>query len=207
MTKILVADDHPLVVSGIHALLRGTEFQVVATVSDGAAALEALPIARPEILLLDVDMPHRSGLDVLRILRNRGDTTPVVLLTAELDSLSAVEGIQLAVNGIVLKETAPETLLSCLRMVRGGGRWIDPDVTQAALESAFDARPGAKGPLASLSSKERAVVGLVAKGMRNREIATGLGITEGTVKVHLHKIYEKLAVSNRTELALLATAN
>jgi two-component system nitrate/nitrite response regulator NarP len=204
LTRLLIADDHPIVLSGIEGLLRGTSYQVVATVRDGAAVLEVLPTARPDILLMDVNMPHRSGLDVLRTLRNRSDTRPIVLLTASLESADAIEAIQLGVNGVVLKETAPDLLLGCLDAVKSGRRWIERSVLEGALAMSLSDETRGAGPLAALSAKERAIVRLVSQGLRNKEVASELGVTEGTVKVHLHNIYDKLNVSNRTELAVLA---
>ena len=120
MTKVLVADDEPLTIAGITTLLDKTNFTVVATVNTGAAVLDALPGARPELLILDNDMPERSGLDVLRTLRSKGDDRPVVLLTSRLNDELAREAVKLSVNGIVIKSTAPRDLLVCLESVVQG---------------------------------------------------------------------------------------
>jgi two-component system nitrate/nitrite response regulator NarP len=204
MTRILIADDHPIMLSGVEAILRDSAYKVVATVSNGAAALEAIPHARPDILILDVRMPERSGMDVLRTLRGRGDQRPIVLLTADLDDDELIEAIQLGVSGILLKDGAQALLLRCLDEVKRGSRWIDKTLLERALAVAM--KPGQSGAsgLASLAPRERAIVGLVAKGLRNRDVAAELGLTEGTVKVYLYRIYEKLGVSNRTELAIYA---
>jgi two-component system nitrate/nitrite response regulator NarP len=205
MTRLLIADDHPFIIAGLEAILRGTEFDVVCRVPDGQEALEALPASRADILLLDVSMPGRGGVDVLRILRSRSDNHPVVLLTASLDDNLLLEALQLQVNGIVLKESAQEQLLECLQAVRAGRRWIEQGLMQKALKLTSEGA-ASTDPLAAVTTRERAVVELVAQGLRNREIATELGMTEGTVKVYLHRIYEKLQVTNRTELALLVKA-
>jgi two-component system nitrate/nitrite response regulator NarP len=162
-----------------------------------------MPACRADILLLDVLMPRRSGIDVLRALRSRGDNHPVVLLTASLNDKLLLEAIKLGVNGIVLKESAQEQLLECLTAVQAGRRWIEQDLMQRALQLATEGA-AAEDPLAAVTTRERAVIELVAQGLRNREIAQELGMTEGTIKVYLHRIYEKLQVSNRTELALLS---
>jgi two-component system nitrate/nitrite response regulator NarP len=172
--------------------------------ADGAAVLEAIPAARPDILVLDVQMPERTGLDVLRTLRARGDQRPIVLLTASLDDNSLLEAIQLGVNGIILKDGAQNLLLRCLEDVGSGRRWIEKSLLERALEISMGGATESRDALSSLSKRERAIVGLVAQGMRNRDVASELGITEGTVKVYLHRIYEKLGVSNRTELAIYA---
>jgi two-component system nitrate/nitrite response regulator NarP len=204
VATLLIADDHPIVIAGIKALLTGSDYQIVAVLSDGASVLEELPKARPDLLLLDLEMPQRSGLEVLRVLRSRGDMRPIVLLTGSIRSAAAIEAVQLGVNGVVLKDTAAESLLKCLDAVRSGGRWIDQSVLQHALTAALGDEPTGSGPFAALSKKERAVVSLVAQGLRNKEIAAELGVAEGTVKVHLHKIFDKVDVSSRFELALLA---
>jgi len=202
--RVLIADDHPIMLSGLEAILRGSDYQVVAKVSDGAAVLEELPKSRPELLVIDVQMPVRTGMDVLRTLRSRGDRRPVVLLTAQLDNADLVEAIKLGVDGILLKDGAQSLLLTCLNSVRGGTRWVDKGLLERALDLTMSGGAERNDPFADLTAKERAVAGLVAQGLRNKNIAAELGITEGTVKVYLHRIYEKVGVSNRTELALFA---
>jgi two-component system nitrate/nitrite response regulator NarP len=202
MTRVLVADDHPFIVAGVEAVLDGSAYEIIAKVSNGAALLEALPRARPDIILLDVEMPERDGIDVLLTLRSRGDTRPVVLLTASLDDRRLFEAVKAGVNGILLKEGAEETLVQCLDAVRNGKRWIENALLQRALDMSFDGQ--AADPINSLTTRERAVVSLVRRGLRNKEIASELGLTEGTVKIYLHTIYSKVGVDNRTELAVLA---
>lgn len=200
MTRVLIADDHPIVLSGIQAILRDTRYSIVSTATDGAEVLALLATADPDILVLDVQMPKATGLDVVRTIRGRGDNRPVVLLTANLADRRLLEALELGVQGIVLKEGAQHLLVRCLDEVSAGRRWIEPVLLQQALDLKMGPGPG--GGLAALTPRERAVADLVAQGRRNREIAEELGITEGTVKIHLHRIYEKIGVGNRTELAL-----
>jgi two-component system nitrate/nitrite response regulator NarL len=204
MTKLLIAEDDPLTLEGIKVLLGGTLYQIVATVNDGEAALELLPSARPDVLLLDFDMPKRSGLDVLRTLRERGDKRPVVLLTGSMSDMRVFEALQVGLNGLVLKSAAPKNLLTCLDSVVQGRRWIEHDVLQRAMDISLNPDGNGADPLQPLSKRERAIVGLLLQGMRNKQIAAELGIGEGTVKVHLHNIFEKLGVASRMELALIA---
>lgn len=199
--KVLLAEDDPLTLAGIELLLDETNFHVVETVRTGVAALEALPHARPDLLILDNSMPERTGLEVLQTLRGRGDERPVILLTGSINARLSKEAMQLGVNGIVIKATAPRDLLICLETVAAGRRWIDQEVMQQVMDLAMS--PDAvRDPLGALSGRERAVAALVQRGLRNKEIAEELRITEGTVKVHLHKVFEKLGVRNRTELIL-----
>jgi len=202
MAKVLLAEDDPLTLAGIELLLASSNYQVAATARTGAEALEKLPAARPDMLILDFEMPERNGLDVLRAIRSRGDTRPVVLLTGSINDHRAKEAMQFGVNGLVIKSNAPRDLLICLDAVAQGRRWFDQEVLQRAMELSLS--PDApRDPLAPLSERERAIVALVQRGLRNKEIAGELGLTEGTVKVHLHRIFEKLGVQSRMELVLL----
>ena len=203
MTRVLVAEDDPLTLSGISMLLDKTNFEVVAAVNTGTAALDALPKARPDMLILDNSMPERTGLDVLRTLRHRGDNRSVILLTGGINDQATKEAMQLGVDGIVIKSTAPRDLLTCLEAVVRGRRWLDQEVMQRAMQLAMSP-DSPRDPLEALSARERAVASLAQRGLRNKEIADELGLTEGTVKVHLHKVFEKLGLRGRTELILLA---
>ena len=202
MTKVLLAEDDPLTLSGIELLLANSNYRVAAAVTNGDEVLDHLPTARPDVLILDVDMPGRTGLDILRILRTRGNMCPVILLTGRIDERKATEAIQLSVNGLVLKSAAPRDLVSCLDSVVQGRRWLDQQVLQRALDYTLSDKVR-EDPLKTLSPREKAIAALVQQGMRNKEVAAELGLTEGTVKVHLHKIFDKLGIKSRTELILL----
>ncbi|MBX3592889.1 response regulator transcription factor [Sphingomonas sp.] len=201
MTRLLIADDHPIMISGLQAALRDTGFDIVTTASTGEEALARLD-ARIDIIILDLRMPGMNGIEVLRTLRDRADPRPVVLLTAELSDSLLLDALALRVNGIVLKDRAQESLITCLERVRGGEQSIDPDLLRHAREVTERLEREAD-PLAALSRREREIAGHIAKGQRNREIAEHLGITEGTVKLYLHRIYGKLNVTSRIELALI----
>lgn len=198
MTQLIVADDHPFIIAGLEAILRDTDFDIVATCADGQAVLDAIALHRPHLLLMDVSMPLRSGIEVVRTLRARRDALRIVLFTASLEDRQLAEAIDLGVEGIVLKESAQSQLLICLEVVRDGGQWIEPALAE---RPAIEARELEESPLEALSPREREVASLVALGLRNREIALRLGTSEGTIKVYLHRVYEKCGVGNRTELA------
>jgi two-component system nitrate/nitrite response regulator NarP len=195
-TKILIVDDHPMIRSAVAALLGGSDFAIAATADSAEAAFAAISDSDPDMVILDLAMPGASGLDVLRRLRERGDKRPVIILTAGIDDYPLTEALSLGVDGIVMKNNDPAFLLDCLKSVQDGERWFDPDV------QARSDRLANLGP--PLTQRERKLVMLVARGMRNRNIAAELGITEGTVKVYLHAIFDKLGVANRTELAIRA---
>jgi two-component system nitrate/nitrite response regulator NarP len=189
-----------MILTALEALLRDTVYEIVATAGTGERALQEIGRARPDILLLDLQMPGGGGMDVLRELKS-GYRPKVVLLTAGIDDSSLMEAKALRVQGMVLKNSDPAYLLECLDRVRAGGTWIDPELRAriGELEEAF----GDRGRPA-LSPRERELIRFVRRGLRNREIASELGVTEGTVKVYLHAVFEKLGVSSRTELAIRA---
>ena len=202
MISVLLADDHPFMRAGVEAVLRGSRYELVATVSDGEAALAAVARHDPAICIFDIRMPLRDGVATLEAMRARGDARPVVLLTAEIEDRALYAAVRAGVNGIVLKNGAEDSLIECLDTVVAGRRSIDPDLLQRALDISLD---GGKGdPLNRLAPRERQIAELVAQGLRNREIAERLTMSEGTVKVYLHGIYQKVGVENRTALALLA---
>ncbi|HET7708298.1 MAG TPA: response regulator transcription factor [Sphingomicrobium sp.] len=201
MTRILLADDHPMIRTAIEVLLRDTRFEIVGTAASGEEALHQVDALDPDILLLDLQMPGLTGMDVLRQLRLAGSKVPVVLLTAAIDDSSLMEAKDLHVQGMVLKNSDPVFLLECLDRVCAGGIWVDPELRARSEE--LTAMFGASGRPA-LAPRERQLVGFVRRGLRNREIAEQLGVTEGTVKVYLHAIFEKLGVNSRTELAIRA---
>jgi two-component system nitrate/nitrite response regulator NarP len=196
----LLADDHPMIRTAIDVLLRETRFEIVGTAASGEETLEQIRELGPDAILLDLQMPGGSGMEVLRNLSRDGKRPKVILLTAGIDDSSLLEAKALKVDGIVLKNSDPAYLLECLELVERGGSWIDPEIGEriADLANRFDSH---RPPLAP---RERELIRCVARGLRNREIAEQLGVTEGTVKVYLHAVFDKLGVKNRTELAIRA---
>ncbi len=198
MTRILLADDHPMIQAAVEAMLRGSDYKLVSKASSGNEALREIAEHDPEIDVLDIQMPDGSGLEVLRQLRSSGDDRKVVLLTASLDEAGFAEALSLKVDGVLLKTSDPALLLDCLDSVRAGDEWIDQHLQAEA------ARTAQSRNRSVLSPRETDLVKLVRQGLRNRDIAEKLGITEGTVKVYLHSVFEKTGVANRTELAIRA---
>ena len=200
MTRVLLADDHPMIGSALEMLLRGTDYQLIGRARTGAEALKQVERLKPDLLLLDVNMPDGSGIEVLRRLRKTGEGRPVIILTAGLDDPQLIAADELAPDGIVLKTSDPALLLDCMDQVLAGKTWVDPEIadrTSAAKQRASSVVP--------LTPRERELVDLVRQGLRNRDIAARLGVTEGTVKVYLHSIFDKLGVVSRTELAIRAS--
>ena len=196
MTTVLIADDHPIVLEGLAALLESAGYSIVARCANGLDVLDEFQHHRPDLLVLDVNMPGLSGIEIVRNLKEKGQQAIMVLLTASIATAEIINAMELGVDGIVLKDSAPRDLLHCLASVRGGYRWIDPQVIGRTAEAA----EGTMAAFGSLTPREMQVARLAARGLRNKEIGQQLRITEGTVKMHLHSVYEKLAVGSRVEL-------
>ena len=200
--SILVADDHGFIRAGVEAVLQGSRFVVVAGAASGEETLDAIRVSDPDIVLLDLNMPGRSGVIVLETLRARGDRRKVVVLTAEVGDQDLARLIAAGVEGIVFKDGAEDALIEVLETVARGGRVIDPALLDRARAAALKPRPVRLSEV--LTPREWLMATLVARGLRNRDIGQQMSIGEGTVKVYLHAIYQKLGIDNRTELALLA---
>lgn len=201
MTRIVLADDHPFMRRGVEEALSSQGIVVVASVDGGAAALEAIARENPDVVVLDVRMPDMDGVAVLETLRSAGDHRPVVLLTAELEDEPLLRAMSVGVDGIVFKHGDQERLHQAVVSVAAGERFIETELLDRASE--LFARP-ARRPLSErLSPRELQIARGVAAGQRNRDIASEIGMTEGSVKVYLHRIYERLGIDNRTELAIL----
>jgi len=204
--RIVLADDHRIILEGLEQLFRRErDFQVLATCTNGEEALAAVQLHRPDVLVLDVQMPRLGGLGVLKkIHEDETLQTRVVLLTASLEEDQVLEAMQHGVWGLVLKESAATSLVQCVRTVARGERLLDPTTVGRALDKIMRRQQAMREVAQVLSPRETEIVRMVAVGLRNKEIASRLFIGEGTVKSHLHSIYEKLSVHGRVELTLYA---
>jgi len=203
--RLALADDHPIILDGLEILFRmEKDMQVVARCVNGEEALQAVRQHRPDILILDIRMPGKDGLAVLREMKDEDLPTRVVLLTVALDEEETLEAFRLGVRGVVLKEMAPQMLVQCVRKVHAGEQWLERRSVGRALEKLLSREAGAREVAGVLTPREIEIVRMLAAGLRNKEIADKLSISEGTVKIHLHHIYEKLHLNGRLELALYA---
>jgi DNA-binding NarL/FixJ family response regulator len=202
---LVLADDHPIILDGLEILFRmEKDIQVVARCVNGEEVLQAVRQHRTDILILDIRMPGKDGLAVLREMKDEDLPTRVVLLTVALDEEETLEALRLGVRGVVLKEMAPQMLVQCVRKVHAGEQWLERRSVGRALEKLLSREAGAREVAGVLTPGEIEIVRMVASGLRNKEIADKLSISEGTVKIHLHHIYEKLHLNGRLELALYA---
>jgi DNA-binding NarL/FixJ family response regulator len=201
--RLILVDDHPIVLQGLQQLLqRQPDFTVTAACQNADEALAAIQREPPDVLLLDLRMPGTTGLEFLRRLGDQGLSCRTVLLTAAIEDAEVIEAVRLGVCGLVMKDSTPDTLVDCVRRVHEGGQCMDHEIVNKAFRSALDRETAVRE--AALTPREIELVRMVAEGLRNKAIATRLSISEGTVKVHLHNIYEKLGVDGRLELTLVA---
>jgi two-component system nitrate/nitrite response regulator NarL len=199
--RLVLVDDHPIVLDGLVDLFRASsDFEIVATASDGESALAAVRAHRPDVLVADVRLPGLSGLDVAGEVIRSGLLTRVVLLTAEIDDDQALQAVRLGVHGVILKQMATRLLTQCVRKVHAGGRWVEQESLRRAVENLLRKEATAPGTETPLTPTETRVVELLAGGARNKEIANRLTVSEATVKNHLHNIYVKLKLASRREL-------
>jgi DNA-binding NarL/FixJ family response regulator len=203
--RLVLVDDHPIVLQGLEQLFGfEPDMEVVARCLSAQQALSAMEEHRPDVLVLDIRMPDEDGLAVLRELHTRRIRTRVILLTAAVDEDEVVEAMRLGVRGIVLKEAAPQNLVDAIRRVHAGETVVDHQAVVRALEKVVRREAGTRRLAAVLTARELEIVRMVVAGLRNKEIATRLTISESTVKIHLHNTYEKLKVDGRLELMLFA---
>ena len=203
--RLTLADDHPVVLQGLQRLFETQhDFNVVACCSGGDGALESVRHARPDVLVLDLRMPGRSGLDVLRAMAAEKLPCRTVLLTAAITDNDLVEAVRLGVNGIIMKESPPDALVECVRRVARGEQSIERDTLAKAFGRVLQGEAATREVGDTLTPREIELVKMVAQGLRNRVIAERLAISEGTVKIHLHNIYDKLGIDGRLALMLWA---
>ncbi len=199
MTKVLLVDDHPKIGAALGMLLRETDYELLGRARTAAEANKQIPALKPDLVLLDVHLPDGSGLDVLRRIARARFKPKVILITAGMDEAQLLAASELDPEGMVLKTSDPGLLLECMDTIVAGRSWVDPEIAERTRQAE---RKAASAP--PLTRRERELIELVRQGLRNRDIATELGVTEGTVKVYLHAIFDKFHVENRTELALRA---
>ncbi len=204
--RLVIADDHPVVLGGLEQVFRLAEgFELVASCGGGNEALEAIRRHQPDVAVLDIRMPGMGGLEVARRLgEQEACSTHLVLLTADIQEEEVLEALRLGVRGVLLKEMAARLLIECVRKVHGGERWIELGSFGQALDKLARRDSAAAEVAKLLTPRELEIVRLVGHGLRNREIAEKLHISEGTAKVHLHRIFGKLGVETRSALARYA---
>ena len=207
--RILIADDHPIFRDGLKRLLESEgEFKVIGEACDGVEAVAMVRQLVPEVMLLDLAMPRRQGLETLRELASDTRSVRVILLTAAAEKEQIVEALQLGARGVVLKDSATQILLKSIRAVMNGEYWVGRESVSNLVQylrtlvtppSAFPQRNKYR-----LTPRELEIIAAVVAGFANKEIAQYFKISEDTVKHHLSNIFDKTGVSTRVELVVFA---
>ncbi len=199
--SIAIVDDHRIVLDGLKRLIEAADEWTASTFQNGADALAALERAHFDLMVVDLRMPGMSGIELIRNTRRANYKLPVIILTADLSDYELAEAIDLRVSGIVLKEDGSYALVECINTVLKGGSYLQGSGVTAALARLNSASNNKGRTSSNLTSRELEIAKLAADGWRTKEIGARLGISPGTVKIHLHAIYDKLDITTRVELA------
>jgi len=210
--NIVISDDHALFREGLRRLLEAEPgVRIVGEASDGEETVRVVGELKPHVLLLDLSLPKLSGLEVLAALGKLGIQTRTIMLTAAIEREQVIEALQLGVRGVVLKHSALQLLLKCIRCVNEGQYWVGQEGVSDLVHALRQMKPshGAPGAIRNfgLSPREMEVIALIVAGYTNKDMARELRISENTAKHHLTNIFDKLGVSNRLELVLYAVDN
>jgi len=205
--NIMIADDHAMMREGIRKLLEydGT-IKVIAEATDGVECLEILRKMKPDILLLDINMPNKNGIEVLQEIREKDQELKVLILTVHNEVEYLIKAVDIGVNGYILKDSESSELKKAIFSIVSGENFIQPDLIPL-LNARLIKRDHDLEKIEALTKREREVLIQVAKGMFNKEIADSLLISERTVKNHMSSIFKKIDVSDRTQAAVFAIRN
>ncbi len=205
--KVMLADDHILMREGIRQLLEfDGSIEVIAEANDGDECIEVLQEMKPQILLLDINMPKKNGIQVLEEIKKRDIDVKVLILTVHNEIEYLMKAIEIGVDGYILKDSESSELKKAINLIIGGESYIQPKLIPA-LNKRLVTRDIDKDKINSLTDRELEVLIQVANGMFNKEIATTLNISERTVKNHVSNIFKKIGVSDRTQAAVFAIKN
>ena len=204
--NVLLVDDHTLFREGLEGLLSRRNINILAAVGSGLEGLRLAAELEPDVVLLDMRMPEMDGMDVLRQLRKSGFSNPVVMLTTSSDERDLVESLRSGAQGYLLKDMEPDQLVVALRDIVAGKTVVAPDLAPvlARVVQGESIEPVRESPFAKLTPRENEILALLAEGQSNKVIARNLGISDGTVKLHVKSILRKLGVHSRVEAAVIA---
>lgn len=205
--RVMITDDHSLIREGLKQLLEfDGSIEVVGEASNGVECLKKLSECNPEVLLLDINMPEKNGIEVLKQMKADDSKIKVLILTVHNEMDYLMKAVDIGVDGYILKDSESTELKKAIRAVRNGENYIQPSLIPA-LNSQLLSRDTDKDKISSLTNRELEVLVQVANGMFNKEIATNLNISERTVKNHISNIFKKIDVSDRTQAAVFAIKN
>ena len=200
--SLVLADPHPVMLDGLRTHLQACpDFRVCESVNDGDAAWQAVQRHRPDCLVLDLALPRRSGLDLIAAMQAHELPTQPVVFTSE-SVKEVMHALHLGVRGLVSKYRPHEALVHCIRQVHAGESCLDQDLTMKTVSMLMDRQKGKDQAMQILTPREVDVARMVTEGWPNKKIASKLCISEGTAKLHLHHIYQKLNCPGRMALML-----
>ena len=205
--RVFLVEDQTIVRQGLKSLLAyAGDLEVAGEAADGEAAIDAVSKSAPDVMLLDIRMPKKNGLEVLEALSSRGRLPPTLILTTFDDDALLLDALKAGARGFLLKDVTFERLTEAIREVAAGGRLIQPGMTDRAIRSLSESPRTfeASEVPEPLTGREREVLRLFSAGFSNREIGEALGVVEGTVKNHVHNILQKLGVRDRNRAMLKA---
>lgn len=206
MTRILLVDDHTLFRSGIRALLASQEdIDIVGEAGEGSEALKLCQILKPDIVLLDLNMPGLSGLEVLKLMLEDSHQQLVIMLTLSEEAEDLLKALQLGAKGYLLKNSNVDYLVNAIRLIAQGGTAIQPEMTSTLVAGLRQNKKEETEEKEQLTLREKEVLKLVSSGQSNKEIARKLDIGESTVKFHIQSILRKLNLSSRVQAAVYAS--
>ncbi len=205
--SIMITDDHSMIREGLKSLLElDDDIKVIAEAVDGRDCLDKLDVYKPDILLLDINMPNMNGLDVLKELKARKSKVKVLVLTVHNETEYLMKAVDIGINGYVLKDSESAELKKAIRAIMDGETYIQPSLIPALNAKRLE-RNEDEEKIDSLTRRELEVLKLLAIGMYNKEVAEKLEISERTVKNHVSNIFKKLEVTDRTQAAVFAIRN
>ncbi|MFV1973022.1 MAG: response regulator [Thiohalobacterales bacterium] len=204
--NVILIDDHTLFREGLEGLLNRRNINILAAVGNGPEGLRLATELNPDVILLDMRMPEMNGMDVLRQLRKNGFSNPIAMLTTSSDERDLVESLRSGAQGYLLKDMEPDELVLALRDIVAGKTVVAPDLAPvlARVVQGDSITVTEENPFSRLTPRENEILLLLAEGQSNKVIARNLGISDGTVKLHVKSILRKLGVHSRVEAAVMA---
>ncbi|MDH5613289.1 MAG: response regulator [Gammaproteobacteria bacterium] len=204
--RVLIIDDHALFRVGLKGLLEQRNIEVVGAAAHGVEGIELAAQLNPDIILLDLRMPDMGGLEVLPLLREKHPSTPVVMLTTSNEEKDLIKSLRTGAQGYLLKDMEPDELVGALRDIEKGKSVVAQDLTDALARMVQGEThiEDNDGPFSTLTPREHEILCLLAEGQSNKLIARNLGISDGTVKLHVKAILRKLGIHSRVEAAVIA---
>ena len=202
---LVVVDPHPLSLIGLGQVIKSEpDINLLASCTTAAQAMEEVQRHQPDLLVIDINLPDRSGLELINELKNSSPDVKIVILTVDMGESQTMDALRFGVKGVALKSMPIPLLLQCLRKVATGGLWMEKESIGRAFEKMLHREAGMRRLATIFTPREIEVMQSVAGGLSNQQIAEKLLVQEGTVKIHVHNIYRKLGINNRVDLTLYA---